>query len=470
MFLYNTLTKKKEEFVSQNDNKVLMYSCGPTVYDYAHIGNLRTYLSVDFLRRTLEYIGYKVIQIKNITDVGHLTQDDIDGGEDKVSLRAQSEGLSPKEIARHYEEIFKEDEEKLNIESAKTYPRATEYIEKMVEAIKLLIEKDFAYEKDGAVFFDITKAKEYGKLSGNTLEKLEAGSRITPDSRKRNPFDFYLWRPAEKNHLMKWSSPWGEGYPGWHIECSVMSKDCLQSDIIDIHTGGEDNIFPHHENEIAQSRALNNVKDPVKFWFHPRHLIVEGEKMSKSKNNFYTLKDLKKMGYEPLVFRLLVFSAHYRSPVDFSFTALDQAKKNLETIREFLRRLSIIKNNSGASVSLDSHKNEFVTALTDDLDTPRALASIFNLMTEVNKLIDEDKLDSKDAERITTLILAFDNVLGLNLLFNEEIPVEIIELGEERAQLRKEKKFDEADKKKKELDKKGYGIKDLENTFIISKK
>ena len=470
MFLYNTLTKKKEEFVSQNDNKVLMYSCGPTVYDYAHIGNLRTYLSVDFLRRTLEYIGYKVIQIKNITDVGHLTQDDIDGGEDKVSLRAQSEGLSPKEIARHYEEIFKEDEEKLNIESAKTYPRATEYIEKMVEAIKLLIEKDFAYEKDGAVFFDITKAKEYGKLSGNTLEKLEAGSRITPDSRKRNPFDFYLWRPAEKNHLMKWSSPWGEGYPGWHIECSVMSKDCLQSDIIDIHTGGEDNIFPHHENEIAQSRALNNVKDPVKFWFHPRHLIVEGEKMSKSKNNFYTLKDLKKMGYEPLVFRLLVFSAHYRSPVDFSFTALDQAKKNLETIREFLRRLSIIKNNSGASVSLDSHKNEFVTALTDDLDTPRALASIFNLMTEVNKLIDEDKLDSKDAERITTLILAFDNVLGLNLLFNEEIPVEIIELGEERAQLKKEKKFDEADKIRKEIEERGYEINDLGNTFDIIKK
>jgi cysteinyl-tRNA synthetase len=473
--LYNTLSKTKEEFTPIDANKVLMYSCGPTVYDYAHIGNMRTYLSVDFLRRTLEYLGHEVVQVKNITDVGHLTQDDIDEGEDKISLRAQIENLAPKEIAECYEKAFKEDESKLNIEPANTYPRATEYVQKMIEAIETLIEKDFAYEVDGAVFFDITKAKEYGKLSGNTLQKLQAGSRITPDSKKKNPFDFYLWRPAEIDHLMKWPSPWSEGYPGWHIECSVMSKDCLQSDIIDIHTGGEDNIFPHHENEIAQSRALSGAENPVRFWFHPRHLVVEGEKMSKSKNNFYTLKDLEKLEYNPLAFRLLVFSAHYRSPIDFSFTALDQSSKNLETIKEFLRRLSSVKNPFGASFSLDLHIKEFRTALTDDLDTPRAIAVIFVIMKSVNKLIDENQLGTKDAKRITTLITEFDKVLGLNLNANEVIPKEIIDLAEKRLVLKKENKYNEADAVRKEIKGKGFEISDTSSettkdlTYVIRK-
>jgi len=470
MLLYNTLTKKKEEFEPLEEGIVKMYSCGPTVYDYAHIGNLRTYLSVDFLRRTLEYLGYKVEQVKNITDVGHLTQDNIDEGEDKVSMRAQAENLTPEQIARHYEKVFREDEAKLNIEPASTYPRATEYVDKMIEATKTLIEKGFAYETGGAVFFDITKAKGYGKLSGNTLEKLQAGSRIAPDPRKKNPFDFYLWRPAEDGHLMKWKSPWGEGYPGWHIECSVMSKDCLGTDVIDIHTGGEDNIFPHHENEIAQSVALTNTENPVRLWFHPRFLIVEGEKMSKSKNNFYTLKDLEKMGHDPLAFRLLVFSAHYRSPIDFSFTALDQASKNLETIREFLRRIGTVKDDSGASFSLDTHIKEFRTALADDLDTPRALAVLFAIIKLSNKLIDEEQLGTKDADRIKQLFSELDKVLGLNLSLKEEIPQEITDLAEKRLKLKKEEKFEEADKAREEIEKKGYEMSDTEEGYILRKK
>lgn len=470
MFLYNTFSKQKEEFKPFKDNVVKMYTCGPTVYDYAHIGNFRSYLATDFLRRALEFLDYKVIQVKNITDVGHLTQDDIDTGQDKIELKARKEKISPQEVARFYENSFREDEAALNIKPAEFYPRATENVPEMIEAIKNLIKKGFAYQKEGAVFFDIKKFNRYGKLSGNTLEKLQAGKRILPDSRKKNPFDFYLWRPAEKNHLMRWSSPWGDGYPGWHIECSVMSQSYLKSKTLDIHTGGKDNIFPHHENEIAQSEALSGEKF-VNYWFHAGYLLVDGEKMAKSKGNFYTLKDIIAKGYTPIMFRLLVFGAHYQSTLDFSWAAMNQARANLSSIEEFLRRLENTPS-SESSISdefLNQARQDFIGALEDDLDTPRALASVFRLIKNINSKLDNHSLNQESAQKIKALFLEFNQIMGLNL-GQEEIPQQVIDLAEQRQALRKEGKFQEADKARKKITSLGYEISDTNRTYLIRKK
>ncbi|MFA6437178.1 MAG: cysteine--tRNA ligase [Candidatus Paceibacterota bacterium] len=466
MLLYNTLTKQKEEFRPISSNEVLMYTCGPTVYDYAHIGNFRSYIVTDFLRRTLEYLGYKVIQVKNITDVGHLTQDDIDEGADKIEEKAKKEKLSPKDIAKHYEDAFRSDEKTLNIEPAEFYPRATENIPEMIEAVKTLIDKEFAYENDGAVFFDVTKFKDYGKLSGNTLEKLETGSRIKPDPRKKNPFDFYLWRPAEKDHLMQWDSPWGKGYPGWHIECSVMSRKFLGVDTLDIHTGGEDNIFPHHENEIAQSENLTG-KPFANFWFHPRHLLVDGEKMAKSKGNFYILKNILDKGYGASVFRLLVFSTHYRSPLDFSWKALDQAKANLETIVFFLDRLredihETEKETMNSKIL--TTKTNFLEFIKNDLDAPNALSVVLEFIEKVNNLIDEGKISKNDAVKIEDFIMDINQIIGIDLKRiikrTNNSPEDIKKLAEERYKLKEQKKYNEADKIRDKIEAKGYNIMD----------
>jgi cysteinyl-tRNA synthetase len=294
--LYNTLTKQKEEFIPINPGKVGMYSCGPTVYSYIHIGNIRAYLSADILRRYLEYKGFEVLAIKNITDVGHLTDDDIDqgdSGDDKMQKAALKEKKTPQEIARFYENYAKETEQEMNIKPAQFFPRATEHIPQMIKIIQTLIQSGFAYENNGNVFFDIAKFKDYGKLSGNTLEKLSIGSRLSePHPDKKNQWDFALWLKAPENHIMKWDSPWSIGYPGWHIECSAMSMEYL-GETFDIHTGGEDNIFPHHEAEIAQSECANNKKF-VNYWIHNRHLLFNGDKMSKSKGNLFTLENIKK--------------------------------------------------------------------------------------------------------------------------------------------------------------------------------
>ncbi|TRZ80841.1 cysteine--tRNA ligase [bacterium] len=478
MKLYNTLSKTKEKFKPLKDNIVRMYTCGPTVYDYAHIGNFRSYLCADFLRRTLEYLGYKVIQVKNITDVGHLTQDNIGEGEDKIELKAKKERIETVEgikekITLKYERAFKADEQKLNIEPARFYPRATENIAEMIEAVKELIKKGYAYEKDGAVFFDIKKFANYGKLSGNTLKKLIKGSRIKCETRKKNPFDFYLWRPAEKKHLMQWQSPWGKGYPGWHIECSVMSRKYLKTDTLDIHSGGEDNIFPHHENEIAQSEALTGKKF-VNYWFHSRYLLVEGEKMAKSKGNFYTLKDLEKNKYDPLVFRLLVFSTHYHSPLDFSFKALDQARTNLNEIQQiFISRILNHKGKTSDKINglILNVKNKFLSAIEDDLNTPQALAAILSFIKKVNISMDNKEIDVSQTKKIYDLMMDFNKVLGLNLdLYGRIIPQNIRELARKRYELREENKFNEADKIRKEIEDKGYEVSDTEKDYIIRKR
>jgi len=343
--LYNTLTNKKEEFRPLEKGKVKMYSCGPTVYNYAHIGNLTAYTYADLLKRYLEYSGYEVRHIMNITDVGHLTEDDInqaDSGEDKMLKAALREKKTPLEIADFYTEKFFEDAEKLNLEKASYYPRATVHIPQMIKIIGKLIEKDLAYEKNGNVFYDVEKFQDYGKLSKKKIEDLKSGARLEKHPDKKHPYDFALWLKAPKEHLLKWESPWSLGYPGWHIECSAMSMEYL-GETLDIHTGGEDHVFPHHENEIAQSEGFSG-KPFANFWFHNHFLLVDGGKMSKSKGNFYTLKDVLSKGYTAMDFRILVISSHYQSNINFTWDGIEQAKKNIEKIYRFIENLNKIKN------------------------------------------------------------------------------------------------------------------------------
>jgi len=343
--LYNTFSKTKEEFKPINSGKVGFYACGPTVYDYAHIGNLKTFIFEDVLRRYLEYTGYEVRYIMNITDAGHLTADDIgqaDTGEDKMLKAATREKKTPEEIAKFYTEHFFEDIEKLNFKKANFYPKPTAHIPHIIKFIEGLIKKGFAYEVNGNVFFDVTKFSDYGKLSGNTLDNLQVGARLEEHPDKKNPYDFSLWLKAPKDHLMKWDSPWGVGYPGWHIECSVMSIEYL-GETLDIHTGGEDHIFPHHENEIAQSESYTGKKFS-NYWLHARFLLVDGQKMSKSKGNFYTLKDVEEKGYSPMDFRLFALSGHYRSNSNFTWQSMNQAKSNFQRINDFILNLEVISS------------------------------------------------------------------------------------------------------------------------------
>ncbi|HOF42458.1 MAG TPA: cysteine--tRNA ligase, partial [Candidatus Moranbacteria bacterium] len=331
--LFNSLSKIKEEFKPINPGKVGMYSCGPTVYGHIHIGNLKSYILSDLVKRYLEYSGYEVRLIKNITDVGHLSEDDLgqaDSGEDKMLKAALIEKKTPEEIAKFYEDYFKTTEKEMNILPAQYFPRATAHVPQMIKIIEGLIQKGCAYEKNGNVFFDVTKFSNYGKLSGNTLENLKVGARLEEHPDKKNPWDFALWLKAPEKHILKWESPWSLGYPGWHIECSAMSLEYL-GNTFDIHTGGEDNIFPHHEAEIAQSECYTGKKF-ANFWLHTRHLLMNGEKMSRSKGNLYTLEDIKEKGFSAMDLRLLFLSSHYRSRLDFSWNALEQAHKNLQRI------------------------------------------------------------------------------------------------------------------------------------------
>lgn len=473
--LYNTLTKQKEEFKSIHPGKVGMYSCGPTVYDYIHIGNIRAYLNADVLRRYLTYLGYEVRHIKNITDVGHLTEDDIgqgDGGEDKLAKKATAEKKTPEEIAHFYEKFFRANEKKINILPAHYFPRATAHIPQMIKIIEKLIKKGYAYEKNGNVFFDVTKFSNYGHLSGNTLEKLKVGARLEEHPDKLNPWDFALWLHAPKEHLMKWESPWGIGYPGWHIECSAMSMEYL-GETIDIHTGGEDNIFPHHEAEIAQSECANNKKF-VNYWIHNRHLLVDGEKMSKSKGNFYRLDDILEKGYTPSAVRLLLLSSHYRSQTNFTWKAMEQSKINLEKIYDWINNLeNISKENTSfdlKEIDLETYQKKFEEAMNDDLNTPLALSVVYELINETNKKISEKKLSSNEAKNIFNFWEKINKVFGLTIKKNTTIPEEIINLAQKRKQARENKDFQKSDELRAEIEKAGYLIKDIENNNYLIKK
>lgn len=460
MKLYNTLTRKKEEFQTlDGSDTVRMYSCGPTVYNYAHIGNLRTYVFMDLLRRALKYQGFNVKGVMNITDVGHLT-DDGDDGEDKMAKTAREQKKDPYEIAKYYTEVFMKDFGRLNIGVPEIVCKATDYINEMITYVEGLVGNGYGYETDDGIYYDISKFKDYGQLSGNTLEDLKAGARIEVNDGKRNPYDFAIWKKAPKEHIMQWPSPWGQGYPGWHIECSTMSRIHL-GDQFDIHTGGVDHIPIHHENEIAQSEGLTG-KNPAKFWIHGDFMLVDGGKMSKSLGNTYTIDQLIERGYSPMVFRFFCLNAHYRKKLNFTFDTMDSAKVSYERLCA-----SLIKHkNSTAKTSeevLSSYKKSFSDAVFDDLNVPQALGVLFTMLKEPA---------SKD---IYDLALDFDRVFGLDFDKIKEdatsdIPTEIIEMAEKMQSARAEKNWAVADALRAEIASLGYNVKNTKDSYEIIKK
>ncbi len=471
--LYNTLTNQKEIFTPINPGKVAMYTCGPTVYDYLTIGNIRSYMSADTLHRYLLYSGYEVKLIKNITDVGHLTDDDVaqgDSGEDKMLKKARLEKKDPFEIARFYENAALEDEKELSILPATYHPRATEHIPQMLQMIEALIRSDHAYESDGNVFFDVSSFDKYGQLSGNTLENLHVGARLEdPHTSKRNQWDFALWLKAPKDHLMQWDSPWSRGYPGWHIECSAMSNEYL-GDTFDIHTGGEDNIFPHQEAEIAQTECFTG-KTFVHYWFHTRHLLIEGERMGKSKGNAYILSHIKEKGFEPLDLRMIYLLSHYRSQMNFTWESLEQAKSNRKTLERFFSRLKnyVPHSKEVAQINVPAVKERFENAMNDDLNTPQALSEIFALITEGNQKMDTGYMINKDEicsffYKIATDVLGFTFTSDL-----EHIPAEITTLTKAREEARKAKDYAESDRLRDEIVAAGYAIEDTPDGYTLNK-
>lgn len=468
MQLYNTLTKQKEAFEPPKDGVVKMYTCGPTVYDYVHIGNLRAYVMADTLRRTLAASGLEVQHVKNITDVGHLTADDLgqgDSGEDKLMKKAQSEGKSPEEIARFYTDYYHTTEAALNILAATIEPRATEYVPQMIQFIEILIEKDYAYSVNGNVFFDVTRFKEYGTLSGNSLEKLKVGARLEEHPDKRNPWDFALWLKAPEGHLMHWESPWGVGYPGWHIECSAMNLATL-GPTIDIHTGGEDNIFPHHEAEIAQSECGNDVPF-VRYWVHTRHLLVDGQKMSKSKGNFYKLEDIIERGYSAMDLRLLYLSAHYRSQMNFTWEALAQAKANRETLMQAHGRMQNLSRDINLSTNGDTYWTEFSTAIDDDINTPLALSWALNAAKWVNTMADKGQpIHPDDQKQYEKILFGY---FGLSSEVTV-VPSEISILLDERKAARESRDFALSDALRERISELSWIVEDGPNGQTVRKK
>ncbi len=424
-----------------------MYSCGPTVYRFAHIGNLRTYLMADWLRRALEAMGYEVVQVKNITDVGHMRQEQLERGEDKVIAAALAAGKTPQEIAQCYTEAFLRDEARLGILPAHHYPKATEHVEDMIRLVAQLVEKGYAYVRGGNVYFDVSKFPAYGRLSGQTGEALLAGVRAEADPLKDDPRDFTLWKAAEPGRLLKWPSPWGEGFPGWHIECSAMAVRYLGPHL-DIHTGGVDNIFPHHEDEIAQSEAIFGPPF-VRYWVHGQHLLADGVKMAKSTGNVYTLDDLERRGFEPLAFRYLCATVHYRHRMNFTWEALRAAQRGL-------LRLRLHAQGEGGGRPdprlVDELRRRFWEAVCDDLGIPRALA--------VAWAVARSGLPGPTKRQ---LLLEFDAVLGLGLERvpePPELPPEVRELAQRRWALRQAGRFQEADALRQELARRGYEVRD----------
>lgn len=473
--LYNSLSKGVETFAPREPGKVRIYNCGPTVYKRQHIGNMRRFLFADFLRRALEFLGYEVREITNITDVGHLTQDDIDAGEDKLEKEARAQKLAPQDIAKKQTDLFLQDLQALNIQPAHAYPKASDHVTDMVELIEKLIANGHAYQTKTGVYFDVQSFPEYGALSGNTLDKLAAGARVEVREEKKHPADFALWKTNDPEHLQQWASPWGRGYPGWHIECSAMSLKYLGPEI-DIHTGGEDNRFPHHENEIAQSEgAFRQAQGPkphfVRFWMHNAFLKLQGEKLAKREGEQITLDTLRERSFSPLAFRLLIFGSHYRSPLEFSWENLTAASKQLETMRQLVRRTSspIKPDTSPYEGEVDRRSGEvlsrFAAALADDLNTPAALAAVMDYIREVNTQLESGV--ARTNETWATL-LAMDKVLGIIEPLQREIeletvPDEIKELAEQREEARRQRQFEKADQLRREIETKGWRLEDTES-------
>lgn len=451
MKVFNSLTNKKEE-LHDTKEPITMYTCGPTVYYFPHIGNMRAYLFMDFLRKTLKYLGYKLNSVMNLTDVGHLTSDE-DEGEDKMEVSAKRENKTPLEIAEFYTKCFFSDFKKLNIETPDHVVKATEHIGLMIEFIKKLEEKGFTYKIDDGIYFDVKKFAGYGALSNKDLNKTGV-NRIEDNVQKHHPFDFALWKFVPENHIMKWDSPWGVGCPGWHIECSAMGMHYL-GEHIDIHTGGIDHRPVHHENEIAQNDCMLGRR-VVQNWMHVEFLQVDGGKMSKSLGNIYTITDLENKGYSALDFRYLNLLTHYRKSLNFTFEALSAAKAALKSLKNSVLEH---KNAEDKQIDLTTYKNEFKAALEDDLNMPLALGVLWKLVKEPKN------------KQVYNLAVEFDKVLSLDLDKEEsvDIPEEVKTLAEERLKARSEKNWALSDSLRDKLKELGYSIKDSKEGYTIEK-
>ncbi|UCB53597.1 MAG: cysteine--tRNA ligase [Candidatus Zixiibacteriota bacterium] len=449
---YNTLTRKKEEFYTVHPGEVRMYTCGPTVYDFAHIGNFRACIFGDILRRYLEYKGYKVAYVMNITDV-----------DDRTINGSQKQGIPLTEYTKRYKDAFLEDIKNLNIKPANIYPEATAHIAEMEALVKSLLDRGHAYENQGSIYFRISSFPEYGKLSNMDMSRLKAGARVAADEyEKEEVADFALWKGwDEKDGRVFWETEVGKGRPGWHIECSAMSMKYLGKHF-DIHAGGVDLVFPHHENEIAQSEAATGEKF-VNFWLHNEHLMVEGRRMAKRYGNYYTLRDLLDKGYNPIAIRYLLLATHHRQQLNFTFDGLEAAKNALQRLYDFVDNLKLSKgdkDNPEIDEVLQRAKKDFEEALDDDLNTSEALGVMFTLVKEVNRLADEKAISSSDAGKVLTVVNEFDSVLGL--LRREELILdqEVKALIEKRVSARKEKDFALADQIRKDLEEKGIILED----------
>ena len=458
IYFYNTLTKNKELFKAIEPGKVKIYSCGPTVYKDATIGNMRTNLFQDTLRRVLKYNGYELKHVMNITDVGHLVSDG-DEGEDKMLKSAREEHKTPMEIAEHYTKLFFKDLERLNIEKPEVVCKATEHIKEMLELVEKIMERGYAYETSTAIYFDVSKLDEYGILSGINLREQKAGARVEVDPEKRNPYDFALWIKAPENHLMKWDSPWGPSYPGWHIECSAMSTKYL-GEVFDIHTGGIDLIPTHHENEIAQSKGACG-KIPAHYWMHGEYLLINGGKMSKSLGNVYLMDDIINRGYDPLVYRLFNFSCHYKGKLNFTWDGIEAASVSLNRLREGYQK-HLNGTDTVSDNIINDMENRFHQAINDDLNMPLAMSVVWEAV----------KYPEKSPE-IAQLLEKFDTVLGIKITEKKEeqqVPQEILDLVEQRKSARNEKNWSESDRLRDLIIEKGYNIKDTKDGVEIERR
>jgi cysteinyl-tRNA synthetase len=419
MKLYNTLTRNKDEFAPLHGDEVRIYSCGPTVYTYAHLGNLRTYVFMDILRRVLKYNGYKLRHAMNITDVGHLVSDE-DEGEDKMIKGAREQKKTPWEVAEYYTRVFMEDIDALNIEKPEIICKATDHIPEMITFVEGLVEKGYGYETSDGIYFDILKFPGYGKLSGINLEDQLAGARVEVNEEKRHPADFALWKKAPPEHIMQWESPWGMGYPGWHIECSAMAQKYL-GDTFDIHTGGVDHIPVHHENEIAQSEALLG-RPAVRYWLHGEFMMVNSGKMSKSLNNTYTVKDLRDKGYNPLAFRFMCLNAHYRNKLNFTWEGMASSQT---AYSRFMEGALAHRDSRGIvdQALCDAFMKDFEEAINDDLNIPRALGIAWNVVRHHEKSHDLYKL-----------LVKMDSILGLGIE-NASVETGLVQLDREIEEL-----------------------------------
>lgn len=465
LHIFNTLTHQMEEFQPIEPGHVRMYNCGPTVYNNQHIGNFRTFLFADILRRYFEYQGTKVTQIMNITDVGHLTLDDVESGEDKMDVVARELGWDPFKVAEHFTQAFFADRKVLGFLEPHEFPRATDHVTEMIDYIETLIEKGYAYEVNGNVYFNVMKFESYGRLSGNTVEQMKAGARIEINPEKKHPADFALWKQDPK-HLMQWESPWGKGFPGWHIECSAMSMKYL-GETFDIHTGGEDNIFPHHECEIAQSEAATE-KPFVKYWVHARHLLWEGRKMSKSAGTFFRPQQLVEKGYSPMAIRLGLASSRYREQVSFSFKLFDDAASSLRRLVEFKKRLiDLSATDTPTKGEVDSMitraKEGFESAMDDDLNVSGALSAIHDFARDLNREIDEEEVGAEGAKKALEALEKFDSVFGVLEVKEESAPTEVVLLAEKRVEARNQKDFASADAIRDQIKDLGWSVEDAKD-------